>query len=157
MAEVADIVIESGIELVVEETPIAIEVTVSPPDSIEITEGIEITVEEAAIELLMVTEQGLPGTPGGPVGPQGPQGIQGPPGVPGAAAESEMPYAERTDIVSDALIYKGQADPGALDAAPVWRIRRLTIGVDGDVTTQWADGDANFDNVWADRATLNYI
>lgn len=88
------------------------------------------------------------------------EGIQGPPGPPGASsgtAEDEMPYAERIDIVNDSLIYKAQANPGTSDSAALWRIRRLTIGIDGDVVTQWADGNANFDNVWTNRASLNYV
>lgn len=77
-------------------------------------------------------------------------------GAGGATPEEEMAYAERTDIVGDELIYKGQASPGTADGAAFWRIRRLTLGLDGDVLTHWADGNANFDNVWDDRATLTY-
>lgn len=79
---------------------------------------------------------------------------QGPAGPPGTA-EEEVPYAERTDMVGETVIYKGQANPGSSEASAVWRIKRLTITGD-DVVTEWADGNANFDNVWADRATLSY-
>lgn len=80
------------------------------------------------------------------------QGPAGPPGIP----EEEMPYSKRTDFASESLIYRGEAAPGSEESSPVWRIRRLTISVDDDVTEEWADGDANFDNVWADRIALNY-
>lgn len=71
-------------------------------------------------------------------------------------SEEDMAYADRADMVGTTLIYRGQAAPGALESAGLWRIRRLTIGTDDDVTTEWADGNANFDNIWADRAALSY-
>ena len=84
-------------------------------------------------------------------------GEQGPPGPPGASTGEEMPYAERTDFVGDDVIYRGYAEPGTLDSAPLWRIKKLILAVDGDVTTQWAEGTADFDKVWADHLTLNYV
>lgn len=82
----------------------------------------------------------------------GDQGPSGPPGIP----ESEMIYAERTDFVGDDVIYRGYAIPGVTDAQPIWRIKKVIIGVDGDITTTWADGNGDFDNVWANHATLSY-
>jgi hypothetical protein len=72
--------------------------------------------------------------------------------------EDVMPpvYATRTDFVSASLAYVGEAAPGTLDSAPAWRIKRLTLGADDDVTTEWADGNANFDNAWSDRASASY-
>jgi len=70
--------------------------------------------------------------------------------------DKEMPYAKRTDIVSDLLIYKADAAVGANESAAVWRIKRLTIGSDGDVTEEWANGSASFNAVWNDRASLIY-
>lgn len=72
-------------------------------------------------------------------------------------SEEDMAYAKRTDFVSATLIYRAEALPGTLESAASWRIQRLTIASDDDVASQWADGNANFDNVWADRATLSYI
>lgn len=69
----------------------------------------------------------------------------------------EIVFSKRTDIVNDNLIYKGEAYVGSSSANPVWRIRRLTISVDGDVTEEWADGNSNFDNIWNDRGNLTYI
>jgi hypothetical protein len=65
-------------------------------------------------------------------------------------------YAKQTDFVGESTIYRGEAVPGSLTTAPVWRIRKLLLSVDGDVMEVWADGDANFDNIWDDRATLIY-
>lgn len=82
-------------------------------------------------------------------------GAQGPAGSVGSGEENAV-YSERTDFVTEALIYRGEAAVGSPDSAAVWRIRRLTIGSDGDVTQVWADGNSNFDKVWDDRAGLVY-
>lgn len=71
-----------------------------------------------------------------------------------------MPYAERTDFVGETVLYRGIAqlvdgEPGPDEGDAVWRIYRITF--DGnDSTKQWADGNADFDNVWDDRASLDY-
>lgn len=83
----------------------------------------------------------------GPAGPPGPQGPSG---------DEEMPYSERTDFVGETVIYRGYAVPGTLDSAPLWRIKRMDIGVDGDVTTTWANGSADFVHSWASRASYTY-
>jgi ABC-type taurine transport system substrate-binding protein len=54
------------------------------------------------------------------------------------------------------LAYLGQANPGSATSASVWRIQKLTFGSGGDVSTAFADGNANFDNRWDDRASLSY-
>jgi len=70
--------------------------------------------------------------------------------------DSEVPYAKRTDFVGDTVIYKGEAAVGALDADPVWRIRKLTIATDGDVKEEWAGSNASFNKNWNDRDVLIY-
>ena len=81
-------------------------------------------------------------------------GPQGPPGV----VEDDVMYAKRVDFVTDNLIYRGEAPVGSAESAPVWRVRRITFGaLDGDVTEQWAGGDASFDKIWADRLSLTYV
>lgn len=82
-------------------------------------------------------------------------GVQGPAGTPGLS-EDEMMYAKRVDFITELLLYRGEALPGTGDAGATWRIRRITIGTDDDVTEEWADGNADFDNVWSDRLTLTY-
>lgn len=65
-------------------------------------------------------------------------------------------YAQIIDIVSDYLIYKGWAAVGSLTSAPLWRIQKIVIGFDDDVTKTWADGDAEFNNVWDNRLSFTY-
>jgi hypothetical protein len=65
-------------------------------------------------------------------------------------------YSKRVDFINDNLLYKGEANAGSLESASVWRIRRVEIGLDGDVTETFADGNANFDNAWTDRITKVY-
>lgn len=86
-------------------------------------------------------------------------GIMGPPGPPGPSSisEDDTMYSKRVDFVSDIELYKGEADVGSPESSPVWRIRKITIDSDSDVTEVWASGNANFDKVWADRAALSYI
>lgn len=80
---------------------------------------------------------------------------QGPAG-PAGSSEDAMPYAERVDFVGEDVIYKGYAVPGTLDSAPLWRIKKLTLSPDDDVMTQWAGGNGDFVNVWANRASYSY-
>ena len=82
-------------------------------------------------------------------------GLMGPRGFPGVS-EDEKVYSKRTDFITDELLYRGEAAPGSIESDPVWRIRKIAISLDGDVSEEWADGNANFDNVWADRLTLIY-
>lgn len=85
------------------------------------------------------------------VGTQGPAGPAGP-----AGGEDTVPYSKQVDFIDDDHFYIGEADPGSASSSAVWRIKYVVIAGDGDVSTTWADGDALFDNVWDDRATLSY-
>lgn len=71
-------------------------------------------------------------------------------------AGESMIYTKRLDVISDTLMYKGEAAVGAVENASVWRIRRITFGLDGDVTEEWANGNTNFTNKWSDRLILTY-
>ncbi len=82
----------------------------------------------------------------GLVGPAGPTGTP----------EDETMFAKRVDFVTDNEMYRGEAAVGSSENLAVWRIRKIVIGVDGDVTENWASGTANFDKVWADRTSLVY-
>jgi len=97
-------------------------------------------VDEPDIEIVSIAEQGPPG----------------PPGERGLSAGEEMAYSERTDFVGDDTIYRGDAQPGSSESAALWRIKRLDIGVDGDVKTTWANGSADFIHAWSDRASYIY-
>lgn len=75
----------------------------------------------------------------------------------GPSIEDYTMYTKLTDFVNDSTLYRGEAVPGSLEASPVWRIRKIIISaVDGDIEEKWADGNANFDNVWTDRAVKAY-
>lgn len=82
-------------------------------------------------------------------------GLLGPPGI-SAIPEDDMVYSKRIDFVTDNELYRGEALVGTAETSSLWRIRKITIGVDGDVSELWANGNANFDKVWANRSTLNY-
>lgn len=69
---------------------------------------------------------------------------------------ADIPYYQIIDTVSDFLIYKGWAEVGSLTSAPVWRIQKIVIGFDDDVTKTWAEGNAEFDNIWDDHLSLVY-
>ncbi len=75
--------------------------------------------------------------------------------VVGTTSEEDTMYAKQIDFVGETVIYKGEAVPGSLTSASVWRVRKLTLTGD-DVAETWADGDSNFDNVWDDRVSLSY-
>lgn len=69
---------------------------------------------------------------------------------------ASAPFAQRVDEASPTVTYAGVAAVGALTADPLWRIKKITDS-GGDVTVEWADGDALFNNIWDNRASLTYI
>ncbi len=108
-----------------------------------VTDSITETVAESDLVVEIVTEEGR----------------QGPPGPPGIV-EEDIVYAKRLDMVSSDVFYRGEAQVGSSEDAPVWRIRRVTMVTMGelvDLSEQWADGEAAFVHKWADRASLNYV
>lgn len=62
--------------------------------------------------------------------------------------------ATRIDEVSATVTYIGKAATGSATSSGVWQIQKIDES-SGTVIT-WADGDANFNNVWDDRASLTY-
>ncbi len=63
---------------------------------------------------------------------------------------------QRIDESNPSDIYNGYATAGAVTGDPAWAIERVSRR--GDVISYtWADGNENFDNVWDDRLTLNYL
>jgi hypothetical protein len=56
----------------------------------------------------------------------------------------------------DQPTYVGFAPPGKLTSEPAWKIMKLVYVGSNLVRRLWADGDTKFDNVWDDRASLNY-
>ena len=73
-----------------------------------------------------------------------------------STTEGEDVQAKRTDMVGDTIIYQGEAVVGTLNSASTWRIRLITLAVDGDVSTTWAEGNSNYNKVWNDRLTYTY-
>ena len=61
-----------------------------------------------------------------------------------------------TDGATPETIYRGKAIPGASTASAAWRIERITIAADGDISIVYADGNDSFDNIWDNRAGLSY-
>ena len=58
---------------------------------------------------------------------------------------------------SNRLEYLGFAKVGSAEGDAVWQIREFTYDGSGNNTEiNYADGDALFDNVWTDRASLSY-
>ena len=70
--------------------------------------------------------------------------------------EEDMVYAKRVDFITESLFYRGEAEAGTATSAAGWRIRRVTIGDDNDVTEEWADGTAGFTKTWDNRASYAY-
>lgn len=103
--------------------------------------GVVEIVEPAQIPLMIVVEvPGLPGPPG--------SGGGGDPSI----------YDQRADVVSDAVVYRGEAAPGSDESQPVWRVRKVNITYEPQLATQvqWANGSDGFNHTWADRLTYNY-
>ena len=70
----------------------------------------------------------------------------------------EVQYNKLVDAESN-FTYIGEAVPGSTTDAAVWRIKRVeeVSGVGGDdYNILWADGTADFDKVWNNRATFSY-
>ena len=79
-----------------------------------------------------------------------------------AAWENKLPedievQAKRVDFVGEDVIYKAEAAVGTLNSQAFWRIRKITIAVDGDVTETWASSNANYDKVWNDHLSYTYV
>lgn len=76
-------------------------------------------------------------------------------------AKSDLPataWLKKFDYDSNNyLIYEGWAAPGSLTSTAVWAIRKYTYSGSNLVTTQWADGDTNEDNMWDNRVALTYL
>lgn len=132
-AEVLAIDVQS-VELVNGESVEIITETVQTAEAIEYTQTEVVTDQQVVMEVITHGIQLIP-----------------------APFEEPPVYATRTDVQSDgALIYKAEAAVGTTDSQPLWRISRITIASDDDLTTEWAGGNAAFDKAWTDRLTLGY-
>jgi hypothetical protein len=67
---------------------------------------------------------------------------------------SEVDTIVLVDKVSSTLTYVGSAIPGSLTSEAKWQIQRVqgtTL-----VTVLFANGNADFTNIWDNRASLSY-
>lgn len=76
--------------------------------------------------------------------------------IPVLYGDEDVPYSKRVDFIDDNLLYRGEAPPGTPTNAASWRLRKVTIGIDGDVTEEWASGNSLFNKVWDDRLIYSY-
>lgn len=65
-------------------------------------------------------------------------------------------YAIRYDETATGITYIGKAVPGTSAASALWQIRKLDETLSPDFNVTFADGNADFDNVWNDRDSLTY-
>lgn len=133
----SDIVVIPLTETVTIELPIADGIVISGSGSAVTTQEIYNVVVEVGTSTTIIAGQ---------PGPAGPAGL----------SEDSVAYARQTDFVGDTVIYKGEAEAGSLFSSPIWRIRKIVLTGD-DVSEIWADGNTNFDNIWDNRVSLNYI
>lgn len=62
--------------------------------------------------------------------------------------------ALRMDDLGNGTLYIGVAEVGSSELDPVWKIKKvLTIGMNTSIL--WAE-DADYSQIWAMRASLNY-
>jgi len=63
--------------------------------------------------------------------------------------------ATRLDQADANTLYIGKAQPGTLDSADAWQIRKM-ITTGGVTQFLWANGSAEFKANWSNRASLSY-
>ena len=147
----------SDVLIVTETSPVVVLVEPAPSAVIETEIGTTVVTTEDVTEIVMNTVVDLV-----IVEPETITNIdvltvgeQGPAGPPGTGTEI---YEQRAEITSDYEVYRGEAALGALDAQPVWRIRRIIIfyGVVIAATTTWANGSDSFVHDWTMRHTYTF-
>lgn len=61
----------------------------------------------------------------------------------------------RLDEVSSSVSYFGYAAIGSAEGSALWKVKKMTVT--GTVTKiEYADGNASYDNIWTNRASLSY-
>ena len=68
----------------------------------------------------------------------------------------ELPDETIIEDVYGDITYYGYSIPGAIDKTnqAIWKIKK--IDETSDMIVSWADGNANYDNIWDNRAALSY-
>jgi hypothetical protein len=74
------------------------------------------------------------------------------------ASVTNVAYATRIDDASQTNVtYIGKALPGSATSGAVWQIQKIDETQSPETTIiTFADGNANFDNVWTNRLLLSY-
>lgn len=67
----------------------------------------------------------------------------------------DIQYTKRVDVVSEFLIYRGEALPNSIESDPVWRISKIVVS-GSNYTVTWANGNANLNNKWSDHLVISY-
>lgn len=74
----------------------------------------------------------------------------------GSGGSRKMDYETIVDEANDTTTYVGYAKPGYADTSQAnWKIKRIRIS-GTETIIEFADSNADFDNVWDDRASLDY-
>lgn len=68
---------------------------------------------------------------------------------------SQFNSKAEVDSGDSSITYLGKAIVGVADSDPYWQISRITETATGS-TSEIADGNDNFDNVWNNRELLSY-
>lgn len=61
-----------------------------------------------------------------------------------------------TDETNPLLVYVGEAVPGSLPAAPVWKLKVVDTVTANITKVLFAESETTFDKIWNDRATYTY-
>lgn len=69
---------------------------------------------------------------------------------------TERPYSVRIAYSGVNPVYIGEAVPGSLTSEAKWKIKKLTYSGDNVSSILWADGNNKYDNIWDNRAILDY-
>ena len=78
-----------------------------------------------------------------------------PGGIPvGSNLTDTQQYDRLVDVEGD-YTYVGEALPGTAQSTAEWRIKRIHESGE-DINIIWADGTAEFEKAWDDRATYTY-
>lgn len=70
------------------------------------------------------------------------------------AGADGVEYDVRMNVVSDTVMYVGEALPGTATSAAAWRVKKVVSNAEGDLDKTWEGGTADFDKVWDDYASL---
>lgn len=75
-----------------------------------------------------------------------------------ALGGSSAVYATRVDTASTpSVTYVGKALPGTATSAASWQIQKIDeSGTPETTVITFADGNADFDNIWDNRTSLSY-